>query len=175
MNLYPIPRNGIVGALRKQFSRSPVAKHVREAALSDKRGPRGGKQYVCAKCGDTFPGSKVHVDHCETVVPLELSQKDMSWDLYIERLFCPPSNLQVLCTGCHDTKSIAENELRRQVKERAEMSRKINDAFAVVDFDITKEELGKYIESMPEEVYKKLTGKQIGEVIQSVKDWLEEE
>jgi 5-methylcytosine-specific restriction endonuclease McrA len=44
----------------------------------------------------------VHVDHIEPIGDLE------SWDSYIEKLFCPASNLQVLCKDCHDKKTTNE-------------------------------------------------------------------
>lgn len=56
----------------------------------------------------------VYVDHIE---PVEDPVKGWSsWDNYMERLYCPESNLQVLCKECHDAKTNEERKLREQAK-----------------------------------------------------------
>jgi hypothetical protein len=63
----------------------------------------------------TLNGKKnVFVDHKVPVVDTEEGFK--GWDVFIERLFCEESNLEVLCKSCHDTKSAEEREERKKSK-----------------------------------------------------------
>jgi len=76
-------------------------------------------KYLCASCKQvvslTLNGKKnVFVDHKVPVVDTEEGFK--GWDVFIERLFCEESNLEVLCKSCHDTKSAGEREERKKSK-----------------------------------------------------------
>lgn len=55
------------------------------------------------------------LDHIEPVVPIEgLGHfSDYNWNIHYKRLFCPQSNFQILCHGCHSAKSSAENKQRK--------------------------------------------------------------
>lgn len=63
--------------------------------------------YLCAGI-DREPhearSKDVQVDHIEPIGNIE------NWDSYIEKLFCPASNLQVLCQDCHKIKTKKEHE-----------------------------------------------------------------
>ena len=80
--------------------------------------------YICESCGGRakaqpsklFP--QIHIDHIDPVVPIGTAITDMTWDQYIERLFCDPKNLQALCTDCHNVKTQEENRERREIKKR---------------------------------------------------------
>jgi 5-methylcytosine-specific restriction endonuclease McrA len=37
-----------------------------------------------------------------------------TWDSYINRMFCPEENFQVLCSPCHDTKTKSEDHIRHR-------------------------------------------------------------
>jgi len=63
------------------------------------------QHYRCAKCRKEFPASAVSVDHIQPVVG---KVGFISWDLFIENLFCEKENLQTLCTTCHKKKTLAE-------------------------------------------------------------------
>jgi 5-methylcytosine-specific restriction endonuclease McrA len=71
---------------------------------------RLSKHYKCQKCKKIYPGKEVNVDHIKPVVCP--SDGFTSWDDYIERLYCEKENLQVLCTTCHDKKSLKEKTQR---------------------------------------------------------------
>lgn len=84
--------------------------------------------YECNKCHQWVPlkvslnGKKINnvfVDHVNPIVDPE--QGFVSWDEFINGLFCERENLQVLCGQCHDEKSLEERKIaterRRQEKE----------------------------------------------------------
>lgn len=52
----------------------------------------------------------MQVDHIKPVV--DPNTGFTSWDDFIERLYCEKENLQVLCTTCHDRKTLKEKKLR---------------------------------------------------------------
>jgi len=37
---------------------------------------------------------------------------EWSWDIYIDRLFCPKEEYNILCSNCHSKKSKKENKKR---------------------------------------------------------------
>jgi len=68
--------------------------------------------YKCASCKKHFVAVDVQVDHIEPVVdPIKGFQ---TWDIFINRIFCEIENLQVLCKGCHKTKTEQEKEERKK-------------------------------------------------------------
>ena len=107
----------VKGALRRLSSRSPQHKEAMEKAVHPIiKGPRGGKQYICAKCNKTFSGKNVQVDHKETVIPVNETIEEMSWDEIIKRIFCSSDKLQVLCKQCHKKKTAEERKERKRFK-----------------------------------------------------------
>ena len=102
----------IRGALRNVARRMPAKQEALRLAIHPtERGVRGGKLYICNHCGLCFKREEVQVDHKEPVIPLDREIRD--WNEYIERLFCSPNNLQVLCKPCHQIKSNGEKEIRK--------------------------------------------------------------
>lgn len=115
--LTPREFNSIISALKRCFSRSARHKEVLLSAVHpDVTGPRGGKQYICSRCDNTFPQSKVQVDHIEPVIPVDTVARDMEWQQIIDRLFCEAENLQVLCKNCHNKKSSKERSARAKAR-----------------------------------------------------------
>jgi ribosomal protein L44E len=72
---------------------------------------RIAKHFKCALCKDEHPTTGVQVDHIEPVVS---SGGFTTWDDYIQRLYCSKDNLQVLCTKCHDAKTLTEKGERNK-------------------------------------------------------------
>ncbi len=110
----------VKGSLRRAFARWPAAVEIREEAIHPTiKGPRGGKQYICSDCKNTFGVTKISVDHIDPVIPLGKKIDDMSWDEVVERMFCEKSNLQVLCKeGCHKIKTSVERKKRKELKQK---------------------------------------------------------
>jgi len=62
---------------------------------------------------ETVRMTRFDMDHKEPVVPLDQTGKEISWDVYYERMFCPEDNYQGLCLQpCHQTKTAAEKKQR---------------------------------------------------------------
>ena len=109
-------RNLIVAAVRRAWSiYSPERKAVllrarRERLKTNKDGSISKKlavTYVCAACEEEFAGTEVQVDHIEPVgdFPGFPPGTGRSWDDWLAALFCPETNLQVLCKQDHKEKS----------------------------------------------------------------------
>ena len=113
------PRNGglwtearfnsfVTSALRGAFRRwqpkyTCLKQSFAESRINKKSG-RMAKHYLCTTCGNSFHQKEVQVDH---IVPIG---KGLSWNRFIEALFCEAENLQVLCKVCHKEKT--KNESR---------------------------------------------------------------
>lgn len=83
-------------------------------SILNKKTNRVAKAYECASCHNLFQSKEVEVDHIMPVInPLK---GFITWDDYIERLFCPLSNLQTLCKKCHKAKTAAERLLKKNGK-----------------------------------------------------------
>lgn len=65
---------------------------------------RLAQHFRCNCCGGEFPTKFVQVDH---IVPM---RKGMTWDDFINELFCEIDNLQVLCLDCHKIKTKQERK-----------------------------------------------------------------
>ena len=80
--------------------------------------------YECADCREEVTASKkvdgkrvknVHVDHIDPVV--DPNTGFISWDNTIERMFCEPEGLQLLCDDCHKVKTDIEKAIAKQRRE----------------------------------------------------------
>lgn len=60
---------------------------------------------MCAHCKKHYPQKEVSVDHIEPVGTLK-SFDDLP--AFVEKLFAGEDKLQVLCDGCHNTKTQQE-------------------------------------------------------------------
>ena len=101
-------------ALRKIWGWDPNRKQAKvRAQLKPRRA--GFELYQCEKCGEApLARQDVEIDH---IVPV--GSFDGDWTGYINRLFCPPEGLQVLCKAkCHRAKT--DNEATARAKARKE-------------------------------------------------------
>lgn len=71
---------------------------------------RIAEHYKCNSCEKEFPLKEVQVDHIHPVVPVT---GFTSWDEVINNMFCEQEELQVLCTECHNAKSLRERQERK--------------------------------------------------------------
>jgi len=107
-------RSFLVSILRSGMRRWPpkwlalkaasVGKHI------NKKSGRAAEHYTCAMCSKNYPAKEVQIDHIHPVVDPDIGF--ISWDVYIERMFCEQDNLQVLCLTCHKKKSKEERGKR---------------------------------------------------------------
>lgn len=109
-------RSFITTTIRGGFRRYPPKFNVLNEALvgkklNEKTG-REAKHYRCSHCKGEFPAKEVQVDHIEPVVIPE--EGFVSWDKFIERLFCGEKDLQVLCIPCHKAKTKEEQRRKRE-------------------------------------------------------------
>ena len=72
--------------------------------------------YQCASCKHAFERQDTHMDHREPVVDIETGFVD--WNTYIARLFVEVDGYQCLCKGCHDMKTLIENEVRKEYRKK---------------------------------------------------------
>lgn len=96
----------------------------RTKALQAARVERG--LYKCAMCEGHFKKGEYHLDHIDSVVPLDgkimrpPDYKRIDWNIYIDRLFVAPEKYQVLCVTCHASKTAVENNYRQLNKKSKE-------------------------------------------------------
>ena len=97
------------------FSRSSLCREILEGAVhKTARGPRGGKQYICAKCKKWFPNKDVQVDHIDPVIKHNETIQDLDYNTVVMRIFCDEDNLQVLCKPCHKIKTTLERKRKNK-------------------------------------------------------------
>ena len=107
-------KNFIISALRSASNRYPPKYECLNAAKVGKKVNKAtgrlAEHYKCAACKKHFVAKEVQVDHIEPVVsPLT---GFIDWNTFVARMFCPITNLQVLCKECHKVKSDKEKKER---------------------------------------------------------------
>lgn len=68
--------------------------------------------YRCAACQKLYVASDVQVDHILPVV--DPKKGFVSWDDFINRIFCEIESLQVMCKPCHKIKTDQEKLERKK-------------------------------------------------------------
>lgn len=108
-------RNLLKGAIRRVFSRSDLRRKIVENNViehADNTRPRVKRWVRCKLCTKPTPKSYVEVDHLESVVPVDKTLVDMSFDELINRIWCEEQLLQPLCPDCHKEKTSLERKER---------------------------------------------------------------
>jgi 5-methylcytosine-specific restriction endonuclease McrA len=116
------PGSATRSAMRRVFSRSPVVKEVLDAGRRtvprfNKDGSRhkvDSVEHQCNSCQGWFKKKDVEVDHINEVV--DVTEGFLDWNTFYSRLWSDRSNLQILCSTCHDAKSKKANKQRRENK-----------------------------------------------------------
>lgn len=122
----------MVGQLRRVSRRYPPIYQCLNASkeeyfIESKSGTQMRRvRYKCNVCKNMFNSRDVAVDH---IVPIAnndgfplLPNGEPDWNTFIARLFCDGSNLQTICTDCHDLKSATEGTKRRKRKKQVKNS-----------------------------------------------------
>ncbi len=109
-------RSFVTSALRAASRRwPPKYKALKEAFVGRKTNKKTGKlamHYKCAECKKQFVAADVQVDHVLPVVDPKVGF--VSWDMFIDRIFCEIENLQVMCKPCHKVKTELEKAERKK-------------------------------------------------------------
>lgn len=116
-------KTAIRSALRKAWRENPALQEVLkreriEVPFITKKGKVSNKPRVffkCYVCKQDFPRKLVAIDHLEPVGPTpgsKLAPPGLTWNEFIDRLFCPTSNLGTICEVCHRKKTNAETAER---------------------------------------------------------------
>jgi 5-methylcytosine-specific restriction endonuclease McrA len=119
-------------AWRRIFTRSPLAIEVlkegkRYVKKFNKDGAEAKKEsveYLCNVCKNWVKASvggknNIAVDHVIPVISIEdIGGKIHDWNLFKAKLFCPKSNLQIICKPCHLIKTDLERKQRNALKDR---------------------------------------------------------
>ena len=100
--------------LTPKLRRMSLMWFARNIALASARVSRGF--YLCASCKKIHGRKSVQVDHIDPIMNPMKTGLEIDWNLYVRSLFCTPISLQVLCTVCHESKTMLENQLRAIVK-----------------------------------------------------------
>ena len=109
-------RSFITSTLRAGSRKWPPKYETLNAAKTEKKTNektgRLAQHYKCAGCKKEFTQKDVQVDHIKPVI--DPKKGFISWDTYIERMFCEAKNLQVLCKDCHLVKTKKEKEIAKK-------------------------------------------------------------
>lgn len=93
-------RSNLRLASRKWAPRKQVLIASRRPSQSENKRLRW--EFCCSKCGEWYPQKEVEVDHIVPTGKL-LSFEDIAG--FVERLFCEPDGMVVLCERCHQAKT----------------------------------------------------------------------
>lgn len=113
--------NGVLSCIRRSFSmNSPTYEQVMQAGRVEKdvykkNGELSKKKevwYSCILCENLVKDKDIRIDHIIPVIEIGKTRKDYTWDEIINRIDCDISNLQRLCTKCHDEKTADEKKRR---------------------------------------------------------------
>jgi hypothetical protein len=127
-----IPRNRCSGTWTEAQFNTFVRNQLRGASwkwkpISEamKKAKVGHGVYICQGCLHNVPVTivvngkrikNVFVDHTNPIVDPVVGF--VSWDEFINRLYCEEDNLQVLCGECHDKKSYEETQIAKERKKK---------------------------------------------------------
>ena len=111
-------RSWVISLLRRGTMRFPPRNDALRAAKTEKKinekTGRMAQHYECKSCKGHFSAKNVCVDHIEPVINPGVGF--INWDTYIERMFCPVDNFQILCSNCHDIKTAKEKDEKNENK-----------------------------------------------------------
>ena len=101
-------KNAVRSAIRKSFARSEHYKEFLQGQRVEwRQGNRKRVSYKCNCCGELFKKTEINVDH---IIPIgkETYRTLADAHYFYTLVYCPHSNLQVLCKDCHKDKTRRE-------------------------------------------------------------------
>ena len=109
-------RSFVTSTLRAGSRKWPPKYETLNAAKTEKKVNKAtgrlAQHYKCAMCEQEYTQKDVQVDHIKPVI--DPKKGFVSWDTYIDRMFCEGKNLQVLCKVCHAEKTKLEKEISKK-------------------------------------------------------------
>lgn len=109
-------RSFVTSTLRAGSRKWPPKYETLNAAKTEKKVNKAtgrlAQHYLCAMCEQDYTQKDVQVDHIKPVI--DPKKGFVSWDTYIDRMFCEGKNLQVLCKVCHAEKTKLEKEISKK-------------------------------------------------------------
>ena len=109
-------RSFVTSTLRAGSRKWPPKYETLNAAKTEKKVNKAtgrlAQHYLCAMCEQEYTQKDVQVDHIKPVI--DPKKGFVSWDTYIDRMFCEGKNLQVLCKICHAEKTKIEKEISKK-------------------------------------------------------------
>ena len=81
--------------------------------------------FKCTICDKEYKRNEVDIDHVEPVGPTpgsQLAPPELTWDMFIARMFCGPENLRIVCKPCH------KEHTMQDMRERREAIKRLNNA-----------------------------------------------
>jgi hypothetical protein len=109
-------RSFVTSTLRAGSRKWPPKYETLNAAKTEKKVNKAtgrlAQHYKCAMCEQEYTQKDVQVDHIKPVI--DPKKGFVSWDTYIDRMFCEGKNLQVLCKICHAEKTKIEKEISKK-------------------------------------------------------------
>ena len=103
-------KNAVRSAIRKSFSRSSIYKDfIDSKKIEWYAGKRRRVSYVCNSCKLKFSKNMVQVDH---IIPIGKGVYQSIHDAhyFYSLVYCPDTNLQILCKDCHKKKTADERK-----------------------------------------------------------------
>ena len=109
-------KNWLIHQLRRLSFKHPGRGLKHQSREKQPVGIKGKDVYVypCQRCGAYLRPKELKLDHIVPVI--DPGRGFITWDSFIERLFCEPDGFQVLCSTCHKKKTEEENFQRKELK-----------------------------------------------------------
>jgi len=101
----------IKSALRGASNRWAPKHNARKAARIARN------RYSCSLCHHIVGNKDIAIDHIKPVV--DPIRGFVSWDEYIQRLFCEADGFRAICKDCHDKVTANQREIRSAHKKPA--------------------------------------------------------
>lgn len=114
--IYNTEYYSLLQSMRQTFSRSEYVKRFRASKKSKAVGKRSGVRYSCDVCGKDFAPKDTEVHHIHSVIEIGKHYSDYTLDEYWHRLWCPLTELQLLCHTCHESIT-QDQQLQRKTKQ----------------------------------------------------------